>query len=495
MAMASVKVFEIVNVFTQAPMDLSIHEDCERTSISFGLQKDDTKLPDDAPIVLLSSRDGMTIRWRQMDFDDFDNTDYLSDNDNWNCFKEEYEAEPENSELSVEITIDKHQVNHCLSVYDIGNFTTTLLNKSTFAFLCSINSVFENFLYFEVFDATFQTWHTQSIAFKPNRGDFKLNEEDCIKVNRNQKFASRKDICYVEGLDEIKLLPEDFYLPKTTNDMQKTFLQISCMLSQSFLFDKSQIIENKYNYKLLGLIAYPHKEYNISHVSRLANATPAIFFNIYKWVYSDGGLFDKISIARNIISLNIDEADLSLNTDTFYSILSNYQIYEKENSLQYIELRNKISEILLGLQEKIDKISNDYVDGMMKSIFTVFSFIITTIVIRMIAKQDIIKGFSFPILVLMSALVVASFLHMLLYRNIVSKKIKLFIRHYEQISMRYNKLLCKNELEKVFEDSNPDMSDSHASILQSRMKWITCIWSLIVLAFGIAITILFITAE
>lgn len=183
--MASAKVFEIVNIFTQAPMDLSIHEDCERTSISFGLQKDDTKLPDDAPIVLLSSRDGMTIRWRQMDTDDFDNTDYLSDNNNWNCFKEEYEAEPENSELSVEITIDKHQVNHYLSVYDIDNFTTTLLNKSTFAFLCSINSVFEDFLYFEVFYAPFQTWHTQSIAFKPNGNDFKLDEENCIKVNRN----------------------------------------------------------------------------------------------------------------------------------------------------------------------------------------------------------------------------------------------------------------------------------------------------------------------
>lgn len=247
MAMASVKVFEIVNIFTQAPMDLSIHEDCERTSISFGLQKDETKLPDDAPIVLLSSRDGMTIRWRQMDSDDFDNTDYLSDNNNWNCFKEEYEAEPENSELSVEITIDKHQVNHYLSVYDIDNFTTTLLNKSTFAFLCSINSVFEDFLYFEVFYAPFQTWHTQSIAFKPNGNDFKLDEENCIKVNRNQKFSSRKDVCYVEGLDEIKLLPEDFYLQQATNDIQKTFLQLSCMLSQSFLFDNSQIIEDKYN--------------------------------------------------------------------------------------------------------------------------------------------------------------------------------------------------------------------------------------------------------
>lgn len=37
--MASVKVLDIVNVFTQAPMDLIIQEDCERTTMSFGLQK------------------------------------------------------------------------------------------------------------------------------------------------------------------------------------------------------------------------------------------------------------------------------------------------------------------------------------------------------------------------------------------------------------------------------------------------------------------------
>lgn len=341
----------------------------------------------------------------------------------------------------------------------------------------------------------YQTWHTQSIAFKSNENDFKLDEEDCIKANRNQKFLSRKDICYVEGLDEIMLLPEDFYLQQATNDMQKTFLQFSCLLSQSFLFDNSQIIEDKYNYKLLGLIAYPNKVYDISLVSRLANATPNIYFKIYKWVYCDGGLFDKINIARNIISLNINVVDLSLNTDTFYSILSNYQIYEKENSLQYIELRNKISEILLGLQEKIDKISDDYVDGMKKNIFTIISFIITTIVVRMIAKQDVIKGFSIPILILMSVLLVGSFLYMLLCRSEILKKIKLFERHYKQISDRYDKLLCKNELQKVFEDCNPNMDESHTSILQSRMRWITWIWGLIVFVFGIAVIVLFFIAE
>lgn len=493
--MASVIVIEIVNVFTQAPMELSILEDCEKISISFGLQKDNKHLTDNAPIGLLSDRDKLTIRWRQMDSDEFDNIDYLSDSGNWKEFKEEYDNESINSDLLVDITIDKNLINHCLSVYDVESFNTTLLQKSVFAFLCSINSVFEDFLYLEVFDATFQSWHTQSIAFNARGNDSNLNEESCRKIERNQKLSSRKDICYVEGLNGIKLLPEDFYLSQPKNDIQKTFLQISCILSLSFLFDSTQIIEGKYIYKLLGLIAYPNKEYDISNVSRLSNSTPNIYFNIYKWVYSDGGLFDKISIARNIMSLNVNEANLSLNTDTFFSILSNYQIYEKENSLQYIELRNKVTEILLGLQEKIDKICDGYVDGMKKNILTIVSFIISTIVIRMIENQDVIKSFSYPILILMSAILVCSFLYMLLCRRDISKKIQLFERHYEQISNRYEKLLCKNELQKVFEDCNPNKDNSDASILHGRMKWITLIWGLVILVFSIAVIGLFFIVE
>lgn len=493
--MASVKVLEIVNIFTQAPMELSILEDCEKLSISFGLQKDNMLLTENAPIGLLSDRDKLTIRWRQMDSDEFDNIDYLSDSGNWNEFKKEYDEETVDSELLVDITIDKNLINHCLSVYDVESFNTTLLQKGTFAFLCSINSVFEDFLYFEAFDETIQSWHTQSIAFNARGNDSKLNEEWCKKIERKQKLSSRKDICYVEGLDGIKLLPEDFYLSHPKNDIQKTFLQISCILSLSFLFDSSQIIESKYNYKLLGLIAYPNKEYDISNVSRLANSTPNIYFNIYTWVYSDGGLFDKISIARNIMSLNINEANLSLNTDTFYSILSNYQIFEKENSLQYIELRNKITEILLGVQEKIDIISDGYVDGMKKNVLTIVSFIISTIVIRTIAKQDVITGFSFPILYLMLALLLVSALYMYLCRSDTSKKIKLFERHYKQISNRYEKLLCKNELQKVFEDCDPNMNDSHASILQARMKCITWIWGSVLIVFGIAVVGLFFIVE
>lgn len=493
--MAAAKVLDIVNVFTQAPMDLTIQEDCEKVTMSFGLQKEGTLLPEELSTTLISERDGMTIRWKEMDSDEFDNTNYLSGLANWKDFKEEYDAEEENTEISIIISIDKHVLNHHLSVYDIDAFTKTLLDKNLLAFISTINNVLSDFLYFDIYDETYNSWHTESMAFIKHDEDFSLHEDICIECNREMRHASQNDICYVDGLDGITLIPEDFYLSNPQTELQRAFIQVCCLLSQIFLFDSSQITETQYIFKLLGLIAYPNKSYNISHVKDLEITTPSIYFNIYKWVYSNGGLFDKIGIARNIISLNINEDTLALNVDTFSSILSNYKIYEKENSLQYIELRNKISEILLGLQEKIDKISDDYMDGMKKNIFTIVSFIITTVVIRLISKQDVITGFSTPILVLISALLVASLVYMWLCRYEISKKIKLFERHYSQISKRYEKLLCKNELEDVFKDNNPDIDGSHASILRNRMKWTTWIWGIIVGIFGIAIVILFIISK
>lgn len=493
--MASAKVLDIVYVFTQSPMNLTIQEDCESITLSFGLIKEGTLLPEEMPKSLFLDRDGITIRWKEMDSDEFDNTNYLSEQENWNVFKDEYDAEEENTEISVNISIHKKVVNHYLSVYDIDAFTKTLLDKNLLAFICAINNVFTDFLYFDIYDNTYNSWHTESIAFVRHDSDFKLHEGSFKACNRNIRHAHQNDICYIDGLNNIALLPEDFYISETKTELQRAFMQVCCLLSQTFLFDSSQITETQYIYKLLGLIAYPNKTYNVTHVKDLRIISPTIYFNIYKWVYSNGGIFDKIGIARNIISLNINEDTLALNADTFSSILSNYQIYEKENSLQYIELRNKISDILLGLQEKIDKISDGYLDGMKKNIFTIISFIITTVVIRMIGKQDVITGFSTPILVLMSALLIASLLYMWLCWYEISKKIKLFERHYSQISSRYEKLLCKNELENVFKDCNPDIDDSHASILRNRMKWITYIWGMIVGLFGIATIILFIISK
>lgn len=491
--MVSVKVLNIVYLFTESPMDLTIQEDCERATLSFGLSKEGTSLPDEMPKSLISDRDGITIRWKEMDSDDYDNTNYLSGKENWKKFKEEYDAEDEKSEISVNISIDKHVVNHHLSVYDIDVFTRTLLDKNLLAFICTINNVFSDFLYFDIYDDTYNSWHTESIAFVRHDYDFTFREGK--EYNRDIRHATQKNICYIDGLDNITLIPEDFYFSEPQTELQLVFMQVCCLLSQTFLFDSSQITETQYIFKLLGLIAYPNKTYKVAHVKELRIISPSIYFNIYKWVYSNGGLFDKIGIARNIISLNINENTLALNADTFSSILSNYQIYEKENSLQYIELRNKISDILLGLQEKIDKISDSYLDGMKKNIFTIISFIITTVVIRMIGKQDVITGFSKPILVLISALLIASFIYMWLCLYEISKKIKLFKRHYSQISSRYEKLLCKNELENVFKDCNPDIADSHASILRNRMKWITYIWGIIVGIFGIATVILFIISK
>lgn len=297
--MVSVKVLNIVYLFTESPMDLTIQEDCERATLSFGLSKEGTSLPDEMPKSLISDRDGITIRWKEMDSDDYDNTNYLSGKENWKKFKEEYDAEDEKSEISVNISIDKHVVNHHLSVYDIDVFTRTLLDKNLLAFICTINNVFSDFLYFDIYDDTYNSWHTESIAFVRHDYDFTFREGK--EYNRDIRHATQKNICYIDGLDNITLIPEDFYFSEPQTELQLVFMQVCCLLSQTFLFDSSQITETQYIFKLLGLIAYPNKTYKVAHVKELRIISPSIYFNIYKWVYSNGGLFDKIGIARNII--------------------------------------------------------------------------------------------------------------------------------------------------------------------------------------------------
>ena len=138
--MASVKLLDIVNIFTQTPMDLIIQEDCERTTMSFGLQKEYTLLPNELPTTLISERDGMTIRWKQMDSDEFDNTNYLSGQANWNDFKEEYDAEDENTELSINISEPTLKSKACLKcLYFTKIISDLCCYLEYFSYLYTIN--------------------------------------------------------------------------------------------------------------------------------------------------------------------------------------------------------------------------------------------------------------------------------------------------------------------------------------------------------------------
>lgn len=481
----------LYEIFTSSPLDLEIKEKCESLELLFGLEKDEDLAEEEPFTGLISARDGITVRWRIMGSDEYDNVDYISTNGNWQDFRSEYNENDKETEIEVLISINKNISEHVLSIYSYEDFANYLQNLSFSDFVGVIEHYFDKCLYFEVFDIRFQSWHTRTIAFIPVGGQRVLKEDDCHKINRDGLISLRNGICNVDCDFSDSLIPDDFYVEEINSELKNSFRKVSSLLSASFLFDSSSIQHDKYIYKLFGLIAFTNIELNTSKVSEMDIPITTTLYDIYKWSYSNGSIFDKIAIVRNIISLNINNEKLTLNDDTFYSIQSNFHIYEKENSMQYIELRNKISEILINLQGKINNITDEYLDGMKKNIFTIVSFIITTIVIRMISKQDVLEGFTKPILILMIGILLSSFCYLFLYRCDVKNKIKLFERHYTQLSQRYDKLLCRAELDAVFSDCNPNVDESHSSIMNKRVKIITWYWGIIISIFLIATIVLF----
>ena len=482
----------LFEIFTRTPIAVNVKEKCESLELTFGLEKDEDLLEEEPFTGLISERDGITVRWRIIGSDEYDNTDFISTNDNWQDFRLEYNENDKGTEIEMLISVSKNISNHILSIYSYCHFSNYLQNLSFSDFVSVLDQYFDNYLYFEVFDENFQPWHTRTIAFIPVGGQRVIDEEDCLNINRDSLTSLRNSVCNVDGDSNVSLIPEDFYSIEVINsELMNSFRKVCSLLSASFLFNSSSIQNDKYIYKLLGLVAYTNINLETPNVSAMDISINTTLYNIYKWSYSNGSIFDKIAIVRNIISLNINKENLKLNDDTFYSIQSNYQIYEKENSMQYIELRNKISEILLNLQGKINNITDEYLDGMKKNIFTIVSFIITTIVIRMVSNQNVLDGFTIPLLILMIVILLSSFCYLFLYRYDVIKKIELFERHYNQLSQRYDKLLCRAELDTVFSDCNPDNDEKHSSIMNKRVKIITWSWVIIITLFLIATIVLF----
>lgn len=484
-------IHNLYEIFTKSPVNLNVAEDCEFLVMTFGLEKDENLIEEEPFTSLISARDGITVRWRLMESHEYDNTDFLSNIGNWEVFRTEYNDNDEKTEIEVQISINKNISEHILSIYSYSSFSNYLKNLSFSDFVSVIGQHFDNYLYFEVFDKNFKQWNTRTIAFIPVGGEMFIDEDDCKNINRSGLISLRNSVCNVDGGSSWSLLPEDFYLEGIQSDLMNSFMKVCNLLSASFLFDSSIIQHEKYIYKLLGLVAFTNIELKTSKVNEMDIPITNTFYEIYKWTYSNGSIFDKIAIVRNIISLNVDNKKLTLNNDAFYSIQSNYQIFEKENSMQYIELRNKISEILINLQEKVNKITDEYLDGMKKNIFTIVSFVITTIVIRMISKQDVLDGFTKPILILMSGILLSSFLYLYLYRKDVLRKIELFERHYSQLSQRYEKLLCRAELDNIFSDCNPNNDENNDSIMKNKVTNITCIWVSIISVFLVTTIVLF----
>lgn len=476
---------DLLMLFSQGLEGIDKQEDKEKYYCTLSFIKN-KNLPDVFPANnILNARDSIEIKFKEDDDEEFFDDGYSSKEDNWTEFVSQYNNIAKGKNIDVEVKILKELVNHTLSVYDMSSFTDYLITKTASQLLHILDNIFNDYLVIEV-QSSYQSWHTKSIFFKDR--DDTLNE---FNDNINKRAFILKDqstVCNVPT--PIKnIIPEDLANDNVNqrNDLQVCIQKCCNLLSLIYLANNSILSSDRFHYEILGTknIASDFslaqiKDQNITAENNLAP--------IVSWVYSDHKYIDKINITRNILSFNLDENTLAIPQSLTKTILSNYQIYQIKDVEQYITLRNNISNVLLKEQEHVDTIVNSYLSEFKKNIFAVGSFILMSIIVRIIAKPDLLTIPNYVIYISIG-LLCGSLAYLIYSRSVTTQRINTYRRQYNNIKELYQPLLERNELNEVFDKDNPDLSENNKSIIESKTCSITCTWAAIDIVLIIAFVI------
>ena len=320
---------KIIELFSNSFELILAKETCDEFITEYQINTLSLSLLEIDVIDKINARDQIAIYF--FETDNAESIDYLSINVNsWNDFV--YELQAKNIQQGkIKIQIGKGLQNGMLSIYSIDKFTEYINTLSLSQFFAIIDMRFTTSLVFEVQDELYPKWSTNTIAFIGKDGKYEIS--DMENVNRESRIKEVRNLCYHE-IEKYKLLPEDlFYSQYDGNDsLQSAFIKACMIYTFSFVFDYSALKNDNYEYKLNGFrtLSGHIKVKPLSKINVNINSCKLIY-EIYKWLYLGENNNDKINIARNIISLNIEKESLYINSSTFESILSNYKIYEKEN--------------------------------------------------------------------------------------------------------------------------------------------------------------------
>lgn len=393
------------------------------------------------------------------------------------------------------ITIEKNKIINVISIYSLNDFVKYLGSLSFLTFLTVIEKysnkekiVLEN----QNDSADIDIFCTKTISLinKNTKAECEILDNQI----RERIILRATSLCLWDA-EKKHLLPEDLYpivKDQTNNDLIIIFQKACLLYVIMFVFDYLKIKEKSFLYKLNGYKTFGEEiiTEKITDISIDFNSVD-LFYLIYQWIYSGGNATDKISIARNIISLNYNPQTLELSKTTFDAIRSNFKIFEHQNVKQYIEVRNKLSEILIDLQGKIDKIVDNFIGDYKKNIITLLSFFISVIAIRVVSKGDFIGGFTLEIIILSFSLLLISIGALLYSRWEFSNRISMFDKHYKQLKDRYKDLLSEDESNNIFEECNPKNKGSKSFINQQK-KFYTILWVCTIAILTVAIFIIYV---
>lgn len=376
---------------------------------------------------------------------------FLSDLETKITFKDD------NDSFSISITIHKGRVEQVASIYSLESIVSFWEEGGIVDSFKKIQELSSNTSVIRVYDLNTE-FRTGCFLFTPFISENKL----LTKIDREELHTKRDIVGHFSGSSQFDFIPEDFSFLESVNEPKsliELFIRLKFVSSLIYLCDFTKFSNNnKIHLRLNGYRLFAKDLKDTDEFTGLASNE---YFRIYDWVFSEGNLVDKIGLARNIISLHLEDNDLlKIEKNTLQSISSGYQIYLKDNVKQYIEIKNKLSEFIQNSSDKASEMVRNVGSYYKGSIWTMYSFFITVFLVEIISKTGTDKFITHQLFVLFLVFCVVTLIVMSFALKELDTEKKRLSQSYNSLIKRYEDLLLAEDLLKVLgdhEQHNEDM--------------------------------------
>ena len=390
-----------------------------------------------------------------------------------------YQDSKEDTEVNISLEINKMISQNTLSVYNFEKFSNSILNKSNKEILGIFSDFLKNkeYLIFELYDSNLLFW-TNTMVFK----NYNQNTPE-IKFLRSNKIEICKQISSFYNVTDYELIPDDFEIISNSNNniFEEIFSKLRTLMSMIYVSNTAIIDNESLNVEIIGQRKTCFN-YNIN--TQLVNNDE--LYKIYKWIFTDGNSVDKAIIARNIISLHCQYDDI-LRTDqkTFSSIQSNFSLYQRDNVVKYIELKNKLGEYIIKIVTETNDIVTGLTDKFKKNIIACFTFIFTIVLANILSSNPLNNIFTKDITFLLETILVGSIGYLVISVLEMNYNLKKLERGYEDLKNNYTDILDANDILEIF-NNDKTFKDNVKDVKKKRILF-TVIWVVAILVCFIGI--------
>lgn len=352
---------------------------------------------------------------------------------------------------AVEISIHigkRYDENNALSIYCFDEFIKYYSGLSIDELLKFFVSAFSehSYLRFEVLDKVVGLY-TNSIGFCQEDvcwPQFAIVRQDYLKRCESASlFLNRIDL---------PLTPYDFELLGDVKNKDQTvvllFNKLETIFSYLYLANSSYVVSGKIVLQFSP--AQSGFDYEINDI-----IDNRYICQLFKWAFEGDNAVERAGITRNVICLNCKSVEqiFAVDENIWSSVKSNYVLYQKKATEQYIEMKNQISIFIIDSSKQLQGMIHDLIDGLKNNFIAVIMFLITIILTDSVDWDDflITGSLNQDLMFVTKIFITASVAYLIVTFVAMIVKWGFFRNGYNQLKSNYREVFDEKDMENAFE--------------------------------------------